>query len=116
MKRRILALFVALALVVGVAGSVVITTEEPASAHNESSWSYWYCSKHRSSTGMTVIHSKVYGLWPGQIGYYCREDFFGESFQYWVVAQPPGGQFSYMPWDRQKCWPSPGWLVVCEEP
>jgi hypothetical protein len=122
-KRRFVALFIALALVLGVGGGMIAANEEPAAAHTESAsapthnqdtYSYWYCSANRSNTAMTVIHSKVYGVWPGQIGYYCHEDFFGVGYQYWVIVQPPGSSFWYMPWNRQKC--HPGGLVWCEEP
>lgn len=112
-KRRIVALFIALALVVGVSGGVVFTTEEPASAHNESSLSYWYCSKHRQSPGMTVTHSRAAGLWPGIVMYYCREDFFGNSFQYWVAVEPPGSNNSWVPWERQHC--QPHGIIICQE-
>jgi len=115
--KRIMRLVAAVAIVVGLFGAVAVVEvadAPPASAHNQDNYSYWYCSAHRSNVNMTVIHSKVYGLWPGQIGYYCREDFFGVSFQYWVIVQPPGSNFSYMPWGRQKC--NPGGIVWCEEP
>lgn len=105
MKRRILALFVALALVVGVAGSVVVTTEEPASAHNESTLSYWYCSKHRSNTGMTVIHSWESHSSTGFKGYTCIEDFFGNSYMYSVLVSPPGSNNSWLNGPRYHCWP-----------
>ena len=114
--RGIAAVVLVLGIGVGATTVVAVVDAPPAAAHNEDNYSYWYCSVHRSNVNMTVIHSKVYGLWPGQIGYYCREDFFGVSFQYWVIVDPPFGSYSYMPWARQKCWPSPGYLVVCQEP
>ena len=115
--RRILPLFLAVGLIMG--GGVVVdtTTAEPASAHLWDNYAHYYCAKHRSGPEQTIVHAVPDYYDVNYIRYYCRQDFFGVSHQYWVQAwHPIQNNISARPWAYQKCWPSPGWLIVCEEP
>lgn len=111
-KQRLAVLLIAIALA---CGGLITTSASPAAAHNESNYSLWYCSMFRSFDGEVITHSKVYGVWPGTIGYYCREDFFGHSNQYWVAVAPPYSGNAWMPYPRQECYPH-GIIVCIENP
>lgn len=111
MKTRLLAVLAGAALAIG-AG---VMAPAPASAHNQDAYSYWYCSYHRSAASATVVHSQVYGVWPGTIGYWCIDERAGgDRRQFWVAVSPPfsGVQYSWRPYPYQHCYPHGA--VICQ--
>lgn len=119
--KRFMRTFAIALLVLGIGAgmttAVVVEGEAPASAHLWDNYSHYYCAKHRSGPEQTIIHAVPDYYDANYIRYYCRQDFFGVSHQYWVQAwHPISNNISARPWAYQKCWPSPGWLIVCEEP
>lgn len=111
MKRLLLSIVAALTLSLG----LVSLPAEEASAHNWDNYSLYYCAKH--ADGWAIIHSTPDWLSSTHIRYYCRRGFFGIQEQYWVVVELPlNSDISWRPWDYQRCWPSPGYIVYCTEP
>ena len=114
-KRRIAALFIALALMVGASGGVVATTEEPASAHIWDGWSHWFCAQARPS-GTTIVHGVPDYLDRNYTRFYCRaQTAGGRQWQYWVQAwHAYENNIWARPWAYQYC--VPYGYIICEEP
>lgn len=108
MRTKIIAAVAGLLLTVGASIALPV---EPASAHNFDNYSTFFCAAHRPSNTV-LAHSWPYYMASGEVGYWCKADFYGVSHQYWVHWYQDSGT-SVRPWPYQKCKPAQGGIVWC---